>query len=432
MQAKSQIAENLYEVDMEKDFDFGIIGSGPAGYTAALSAASSGKKVVLFEKDLIGGVCLNRGCIPTKTMLHSAEIYEYINNSLDLGICVDNCKVDFAKIAERKRAVVEKLRNGLERSFKNAGITIISAKAKILDKNTIEADGKTYSCEQIIAAVGSSPRIIEGMEYDHKLILSSDDVLDFENLPESIVIIGSGAIGIEFSRILSAFNVDVTVVEIAPNLLPLADIEVSKRVERIFKSKGIKFYTNTSVEKIEKSDNRVHIKLSNGEKLEADCTLLAVGRIPNEVEKVDGVTYIGDAAGSIQLAHFASKQALEKVIQIPFDKTLVPSVVYGNPEIAWIGKREQDLESGTYQKAMIPISALAKSQCDGALDGMMKILVRDNKIIGAHIVSKEASSLIQQLVIAMQTNTTVEELKAVCFAHPTYSEGIFECLMRLQ
>ena len=417
---------------MEKDFDFGIIGSGPAGYTAALSAASAGKKIILFEKDLIGGVCLNSGCIPTKTMLHSAEIYEYLNNSLDFGICVDHCKIDFSKIAERKRIVVEKLRNGLERSFKNAGITTINAKAKILDKNTIEADGKIYSCGQIIAAVGSSPRIIKGMEYDHKLILSSDDVLNFEKLPESIVIIGSGAIGIEFSRILSAFNVDVTIVEIAPNLLPSADIEISKRIERIFKSKEIKFYTNTSVEKIKKLTNRVQIKLSNNEILESDCTLLAVGRVANEVEKVEGVTYIGDVSGSIQLAHFASKQALEKVVQIPFNQTLVPSVVYGNPEIAWIGKREQDLESDTYQKAMIPISALAKSQCDGALDGMIKILARNNKIIGAHIVSKEASSLIQQLVIAMQTNATVDELKAVCYAHPTYSEGIFECLMRLK
>lgn len=417
---------------MEKDFDFGIIGSGPAGYTAALSAASAGKKVVLFEKDLIGGVCLNRGCIPTKTMLHSAEIYEMVNNSLDLGICVDNCKVDFSKIAERKRAVVDKLRNGLERSFKNAGVITINAEAKILDKNTIEAGGKIYTCEKVIAAVGSSPRVIKGMEYDHKFILSSDDVLDFEKLPKSIVIIGSGAIGIEFSRILSAFNVEVTIVEIAENLLPLADVEVSKRLERIFKAKGVKFFTKTSVEKIEKQNDKVQVYISNNEIIEADCALLAVGRVPNEVEKVDGVIYIGDVAGSIQLAHFASKQALQKVVQIPFDETLVPSVVYGNPEIAWIGKREQDLETGTYQKAMIPISALAKSQCDDALDGMMKILVQDNKIIGAHIVSKEASSLIQQLVIAMQTNTTVDELKAVCFAHPTYSEGIFDCLMRLK
>ena len=417
---------------MEKDFDFGIIGSGPAGYTAALSAASAGKKVVLFEKDLIGGVCLNRGCIPTKTMLHSAEIYEMVKNSLDLGICVDNCKVDFSKIAERKRAVVDKLRNGLERSFKNTGVTTINAEAKILDKNTIEAGDKIYTCEKVIVAVGSTPRVIKGMEYDHKFILSSDDVLDFEKLPKSIVIIGSGAIGVEFSRILSAFNVEVTIVEIAENLLPLADVEVSKRLERIFKAKGIKFLTKTSVEKIEKQTDKVQVYLSNNEIIEADCTLLAVGRVPNEVEKVDGVIYIGDVAGSIQLAHFASKQALQKVVQIPFDETLVPSVVYGNPEIAWIGKREQDLETGTYQKAMIPISALAKSQCDDALDGMMKILVQDNKIIGAHIVSKEASSLIQQLVIAMQTNTTVDELKAVCFAHPTYSEGIFDCLMRLK
>lgn len=417
---------------MEKEFDFGIIGSGPAGYTAALSAASAGKKVVLFEKDSVGGICLNRGCIPTKTMLHSAEIYEYLNNSLDLGICVDNCKVDFSKIAERKRAVVEKLRSGLERSFKNAGIVTIQAQARIINKNTIEAGGEKYSCGQIIAAPGSSPRVIKGMEYDHKFILSSDDVLNFETLPESIVIIGSGAIGIEFSRILSAFNVQVTIVEIAENLLPLADFEISKRVERIFKSKNINFYTGTSVEKIEKTDKGVQILLSNGQTLNADCTLLAVGRVPNKIENIEGVTCIGDAAGSIQLAHFASKQALEKVVQIPFDETLVPSVVYGSPEIAWIGKREQDLEPGTYQKAMIPISALAKSQCDNALDGMMKILVRDDRIIGAHIVSKEASSLIQQIVIAMQANVSVERLKAVCFAHPTYSEGIFECLMRLK
>ena len=417
---------------MEKEFDFGIIGSGPAGYTAALSAASAGKKVVLFEKDSVGGICLNRGCIPTKTMLHSAEIYEYLNNSLDLGICVDNCKVDFSKIAERKRAVVEKLRSGLERSFKNAGIVTIQAQARIIDKNTIEAGGEKYSCGQIIAAPGSSPRVIKGMEYDHKFILSSDDVLNFETLPESIVIIGSGAIGIEFSRILSAFNVQVTIVEIAENLLPLADFEVSKRVERIFRSKNINFYTGTSVEKIEKTDKGVQILLSNGQTLNADCTLLAVGRVPNKIENIEGVTCIGDAAGSIQLAHFASKQALEKVVQIPFDETLVPSVVYGSPEIAWIGKREQDLEPGTYQKAMVPISALTKSQCDNALDGMMKILVRDDRIIGAHIVSKEASSLIQQIVIAMQANVSVERLKAVCFAHPTYSEGIFECLMRLK
>lgn len=417
---------------MEKNFDYGIIGSGPAGYTAALNAASTGKKVVLFEKDFVGGVCLNRGCIPTKTMLHSAEIFEEVSKSFECGICVDKCELDFSKVVDRRKSVVEKLRSGLERSFKTSGIKLINAEAKIIDKNTIEADGEKYTCEEIIAAVGSSPRQIKGMEYDHKFILSSDDVLTMETLPKSIVIIGSGAIGIEFSRIFSAFGVTVTLVELADNLLPLADIEVSKRIERIFKAKNLKFYTKTSVEKIEKTDNGVQVSLANGEIIEAECTLLAIGRTPNEIEKIDGVTYIGDVAGLIQLAHFASKQAMEKVIEIPFNQELVPSVVYGRPEIAWIGKREQDLEAGTFQKAMLPISALAKSHCDNATEGMMKILTQDNKIVGAHIVSNEASSLIQQLVIAMQTNTTVDELKAVCFAHPTYSEGILDCLMRLK
>lgn len=414
------------------EYDFGIIGSGPAGYTAALSAAADGKRVVLFEKDFVGGVCLNRGCIPTKTMLHSAEIFETLAKSAECGVCVGKCELDFSKVVERRKSVVEKLRSGLERSFKSAGVNLVNAEAKILDKNTIGANGEKYNCGQIIAAVGSSPRKINGLDYDHKYILSSDDILSMETLPKSILIIGSGAIGIEFSRIFSAFGANVTLVELADNLLPLADVEVSKRIERIFKSKGLKFYTKTSVEKIDKIACGIQATLSNNETIEAECVLLAIGRVPNDVEKLDGVTYIGDVAGSIQLAHFASKQALEKVIQIPFDQTLVPSVVYGKPEIAWIGKREQDLEEGTFQKGMIPITALAKSLCDDATDGMMKILVQDNKIVGAHIVSNEASSLIQQLVIAMQTNTTVDELKAVCFAHPTYSEGILDCLMRLK
>ena len=411
-------------------YDYGIIGSGPAGYTAALNAASLGKKVVIFEKDFIGGVCLNRGCIPTKTLLHSAEIYNSIKTCESTGICVKDYSFDFSKIAERKKTVVEKLRAGLERSFKNAGIEVINAEAKIIDKNTIEANGEKYECENIIAAIGSHPREIKGMEFDGKFILSSDDILNLEQLPKNIVVVGSGAIGIEFSRILSSFGVNVTTIEMAENLLPLADTEVSKRIERIFKANNIKYYTKISVEKIDKESKKV--TLSNGEEIQTDCVLMAIGRVPNPIEKIDGVTYIGDVYGSIQLAHYASKQAMAKILGIPFREDLVPSVVYGSPEIAWVGKREQDLTDSEYQKAMIPISALAKSQCDDALDGMMKILVHDNKIVGAHIVSNEASSLIQEVVIAMQANMTVYELKAVCFAHPTYSEGILDCLMRLK
>ena len=222
------------------EFDFGIIGSGPAGYTSALSASSVGKKVVLFEKDNIGGVCLNKGCIPTKTMLHSAEIFESVSQSAEFGICAENCELDFSKVVERRNFVVEKLRNGLKRSFDNAGIKVVNFEAEVLDKNTIVANGEIYSCKEIIVATGSIPKEIKGLEFDGTSILSSDDVLKLEKLPKSIIIIGSGAIGTEFSRILSAFNVDVTLIEMAENLLPNADIEVSKRLERIFKAKNIK------------------------------------------------------------------------------------------------------------------------------------------------------------------------------------------------
>ena len=405
-----------------QEYDYGIIGAGPAGYTAALALAD--KKVVLFEKDNVGGVCLNRGCIPTKTLLHFAELYEAAKNSQDLGICVDKCGFNFSKVVERKNEVIEKLRSNLERTLKS--VTIIKSEAKIVDKNTVTANDEIYKCGQIIDATGSSPRQIKGMEYDHKFILSSDDILGMSELPKSIVIIGSGAIGIEFTRIMKAFEVEVTLVEIADNLLPLADIDVSKRVERLFKD--VKFYTKTSVEKI---DNKT-VYLSNGEVLKPDCVLLAVGRVANAKEKIDGVIYIGDVTSSIQLAHVASKQALKVTSNIPFNEDLIPSIVYGTPEIAWVGKREQDLTGEVYRKSLIPISAVAKSMCDCSNDGMIKILEQNNKIVGAHIISKEASSLIQQIVISMQANMGIEELKSVCFAHPTYSEGIFDCLMRLK
>ena len=213
----------------------------------------------------------------------------------------------------------------------------------------------------------------------------------------------------------------------AENLLPAADIEVSKRVERIFKTKKIKAYKSTSVEKIQ--DKKVY--LTNGEVLEPECVLIAAGRVPNNCKMVEGVAYLGDMYGSVQLAHFAIKQAVSYVDGISFEEALVPSVVYGSPEIAWVGKREQDLEEGTYQKSVLLVSALGKSHCDNSTDGFIKILSQYDKIVGAHIVSKEASAMIQQILIAIQNNIPVSKLKEICFAHPTYSEGIFESLFKL-
>lgn len=415
---------------MTQQFDLGIIGGGPAGYTVAFQARSKGLSVVLFEKDKVGGVCLNRGCIPTKAILHSAELYEEMKSATELGITAENLSFDYSKVVERKDKIVEKLRKSLELSLKNSGVVVVNAEAKITPhtmkdgENQVFANGEIYECKKIITATGSKPRDFDGLRFDHKFILSSDDILNLKTLPKSIVIIGSGAIGIEWTRILSAFDVEVTIVEMADHLLPLADIEVSKRVERIFKSKKIKFYTSNGVEKIENQN----VTLKSGETLTPELVLLATGRTPQPIENCD--ICIGDACGKIQLAHFAIKQAVEEIANIEFNENLVPSVVYGCPEIAWIGKREQDLEEGNYKKSNILISALGKSHCDNCSDGFIKLLSQEGKIVGAHIVSKEAASLIQEITIAMQNNIAIDDLKKVCFAHPTYSEGIFECLFK--
>lgn len=415
---------------MTQQFDLGIIGGGPAGYTAAFQARSKGLSVVLFEKDKVGGVCLNRGCIPTKAILHAAELYEEMKSATELGITAENLSFDYSKVVERKDKIVEKLRKSLELSLKNSGVVVVNAEAKIPShtmkngENQVFANEEIYECKKIITATGSKPRDFDGLRFDHKFILSSDDILNLKTLPKSIVIIGSGAIGIEWARILSAFDVEVTIVEMADHLLPLADIEVSKRVERIFKSKKIKFYTSNGVEKIENQN----VTLKSGETLTPELVLLATGRTPQPIENCD--ICIGDACGKIQLAHFAIKQAVAEIANIEFNENLVPSVVYGCPEIAWIGKREQDLGEGNYKKSNILISALGKSHCDNCSDGFIKLLSQNGKIVGAHIVSKEAASLIQEITIAMQNNIAIDDLKKVCFAHPTYSEGIFECLFK--
>ena len=409
-----------------EEFDLGIIGGGPGGYSAALDAAKQAQRVVLFEKDNIGGVCLNKGCIPTKSILHASELYKKLANADKFGIYIDNAKFDFAKVIMRKDNIVENLRKGIELALKNAKVTVVKSEAKILNPNEIKADGVIYTCKKIICAAGSSPKELKGLEFDHKFILSSDDILNQEYLARSILIIGSGAVGIEWARIFSNFGAETTLVEQAGHLLPLADIEVSKRLERSFKSAGIKFYTKTCVDKIENNT----VVLSNGEALTPEKILVAAGRISNCPKKLNGIVYIGDAAGEIQLAHYAIKQAYKQTSGIDYRKDLIPSVVYGSPEIAWVGKLEQDLEPDTYEKSVHLVGALGKAQCDGETEGFIKLLAKNNYIIGAHIISPEASSLLTQIIIAMQNNISIEKLKEICFAHPAYSEGIFETLCK--
>lgn len=412
-----------------EEFDLGIIGAGPAGYTAALHGAATGKKVVLFEKNEIGGVCLNKGCIPTKAILHVSEVYNRIKNCSDYGISVSDVNFDYSVVLERKNKIIEKLRKGIELALKNSKVSTVKSEAEILSEHEILSDNTVYSCKKIICAAGSSPKIIKGLEFDDEFLLSSDDILNLDTLPKSILIAGSGAIGLEWTRIMSNFGVETVLIELAPHLLPAADIEVSKRIERILKSKNIKYYTNTSIQKIEGKT----VTLSNNEVLNPEIVLVAAGRTPCIPDKkFDGVSYIGDMAGEIQLAHYAIKQAVEAVDFTPFNKNLTPFVIYGTPEIAWAGKREQDLEAGTYQKSLTLISSLGKAHCDNETEGFIKILVQNNKIIGTHIVSSEASSILQQLLIAMQFGIGPDKLKEVCFPHPTYSEGIFEGLYKLK
>lgn len=421
-----------------ENFDIGIIGGGPGGFASALYYTKLGKSVVLFEKDELGGTCLNKGCIPTKAFLHVADLYSELNNIGNTGISVDNVTLDFEKVKEYKTNIVSKLRKGLEMSLKNSGVNIVKAKAELADKNTIKTADNEYNCAEIIIATGSVPKEIKGLEFDHKFILSSDDILELDKLPKSILIVGSGAIGIEWARILSSFGVEVTLVELADSLCPLADWEVSKRIERQFKMKKIKTYLSTCVSKIENKK----VRLSNDTVLEPECILVAVGRGVEigvnmgvngvNVDDAQNVSIIGDASAEIMLAHYAMSQAKELVLDIPFNKSVVPSVIYGNPEIAWVGEVSKSKEDDeNYEKSMILLAALGKAHCDNSIDGFIKILAKDGKIKGASIIAPEASALIQQITIAMTNNLSVDDLKKVCFAHPTYSEGIMEGIMAL-
>lgn len=405
-------------------YDYGIIGGGPAGYTAGIYLAQKGKSVIIFEKDKLGGTCLNRGCIPTKSLLHSSEIYKEVLCSSNIGLDISLNSFDFSKVMAKKEQTVEKVRKSLELAVKNSGAAVVYSEARIKDKNTIIAGDNEYSVSEIIYAAGSIPREITGLNFDHEFVLTSDDVLNINNLPRTVLIVGSGAIGIEWARIFSNFGVEVFVSEIAEHLLPIADIEVSKRIERIFKQRKIKYFLNDSIEKIDKKT----VTLKSGTVVNPDFILSAAGRIP--LKPAIDCTVLGDSCGEIQLAHYAIHQAKKYALGIDYDKSLIPSVIYGEPEIAWVGLREQDCGEEC-QKVLLPVTALGKSWCDDSTDGFIKLILKDKLIVGAHIVSKEASALIHELIIAMQNKLSIDELKQVCFAHPTYSEGIFEALLRI-
>lgn len=395
---------------MNNNFDVAIVGLGPAGLKFLNLAIAKGLRVLCFEEKDLGGVCLNRGCIPTKSFLH------------------DSSEVDFESAKARKNKIVETFRGAIARVIKMSNVEFINTRAEILDKNIIKANGAEYKADKIIFAGGSVDIEIPTLKIDHNFILNSDDIFELGEIPKNIVVVGSGAIGVEWARILKNYGAEVTIIEKAPNILPNMDIDVSKRMERILKSSGIKYFKDNEI--VEICNNFALLK--TGEKVEADKILVAVGKRPNKID-VEGVYSIGDSNPVLMLAHSAEAQA-EKLFNELFAeaksenilKTQIPSVIYGTPEIASIGLREQDLDDKEKYKIFnYPLLKLAKAHCDNRIDGFVKIITDSKgKILGAHIISLEASSLISIIATVMHFEGTIEDIKQTIFPHPTLAEAI--------
>lgn len=440
---------------MENVYDLGIIGAGPAGYSAAIKAAQNGLSVILFEKEAMGGVCLNKGCIPTKTILHCSDLYKNLKKSEKFGLNTGELSYDYQKIFERKNEVVQKLQKSLTKLVQSYGVEICFSNALICPQNKIKTETDIYECKNIIICTGAKPVQIKGLETDGKFILNSDDVLNLSELPENILIAGSGAIGVEWARIFSALDKNVTVIELADRLLPAADIDISKRIERLFKKNKIKYYTSCKAENIKEHT----VTLSNGQTQDFDMILCAAGREAvllqtegiefdydgkflkvneNFQTNIENIFAIGDVNGKMQLAHSAVHQAIGVVdfilkgTPVRFCKEKVPSVIYGNPEIAWVGKTEEMLQGQNYKVSIFPVAALGKALADDEIDGMVKVLSADDKIAGAHIVCPEASSLIHQFALMIDNNLKTKDILNTVFAHPTYSEAVFESILGLE
>ncbi len=431
-------------------YDLAIIGAGPGGYISAIKAAQFGLSVILIEKSELGGTCLNRGCIPTKTLLSATDKIKEFKKMSKYGIKATFEGVDIEKLLKRKDITVLKLQKGIENLLKSYNIEVIKGEADIKDQNKLEVNDKIISFQNLIIATGSAPIDLPNIRRDGKFILNSDDILNLKEFPKSLLIIGSGAIGIEWARIFSTLGTQTTIVEIAANLSPISDISISEYLEKEFKQNKIKTYINTKIDKIE--DKKVY--LNSGKILEPETILLATGRKPSleiaqnlalETENgfiktnanfqtnIENIYAIGDINGIMQLAHVASRQGVCAVENIAkgknakIDYNSIPFIIYGKPEIASVGEKEyKDSQVSTF-----PIGILGKAVADDEQDGFVKIIAKDGIIKGAHIIAKEASSLIHILALAIKEKITLTTLEEFIFAHPTYAEGIHEAILGL-
>jgi len=455
---------------MSKNYEIAILGGGPGGYVAAIRASQLGFKTVVIEKENLGGVCLNWGCIPTKSLLKNAEVYDMVkNHSKDFGIKVDGVNIDFKKVIKRSRNVSNRIVKGVEYLFKKNKIEIINGFGKLSSQNEIDiydTEGNktgTVKSEKIIISTGARPKSILTIPVDHENILTSKEAMSLSEQPKDLIIIGAGAIGIEFAYFYAALGTKVTVIEMMDTILPVEDKEVSKTLEGSLKKRGIEFYTGTKVEKAEVKNGFVTVTIEKGgEKLElkAEKVLNSIG-VTGNVEgigleelgielykdhiKVDRSTYqtnvenifaIGDVIGPPWLAHVASAEAIHCVETIKgmnpsvIDYNTIPGCTYCQPQVASIGLTEEKAREEGYELKIgkFPFSANGKATAIGEQEGFVKVIfdAKYGELLGAHIIGSEATELISEFGIAKSMEATHESILKTIHAHPTLSEAIRE------
>lgn len=444
-------------------FDVVIIGGGPGGYVAAIRAAQLKLKVAVIEDDKLGGICLNWGCIPTKSLLKNAEVLHTIQNAAKFGINIENYSVDWKKVIKRSRDVSGRLNKGIHYLFKKNSIIHFSGRGRLVDKNTIEIkiNGKIekISGKYLIIATGARAKFFPGMEPNGKNIITYKEAMTLPVKPKNLVIIGAGAIGIEFADFFNTFGTQVTLIEGLQQILPGEDLDISVELNKLFSKRGIKIHCNELVLNIQSNGKQVRTNLKSGNSIDADIVLVAVGVQPNieniglkklkiKISKngistnqfmqtnIDSIYAIGDVAGPPMLAHKATEEGIIAVEHLagqepsPMAYDNIPGCVYCHPEVASIGlTEEQALNQGYKIKiGRFPLKALGKAMATGDTDGFVKVIFDEKygELLGCHILGNDATNLITEAGIARKLETTWNEILTTIHPHPTLSEAIME------